>query len=296
MFANLSDQYFLGKEAFSSIKELLNEPAIELWSGQRVLHPIHGKIEFDHVTFAYPETTRNALTDFTLTIQPGEKIALVGPSGAGKSTITNLLLGLYAPTSGQIVFDGVRQADLNIREFRRHTAIVMQESILLSGTIEDNIRFAKDDATDAEVQDAARGAQADEFIQRLPEGLKTIVGERGVMLSGGQRQRIAIARALLRDPAILLLDEPTSALDYESERLIQQALEDLVKGRTVITIAHRLSTIRNADRVVVLQEGQIVEVGTFAELSALDGHFAKMLAAQELGTIDEKEIEENAIV
>jgi ABC-type multidrug transport system fused ATPase/permease subunit len=293
MFANLSDQFFLGKEAYNSIKELLNEPEIEKWSGAKTLKDIKGEIVFDHVTFRYPEATRDALTDFTLKIHPGERVALVGPSGAGKSTITNLLLGLYAPLSGQILIDGIPQQDLNVRALRRKTAIVMQESILLSGTIEDNIRFARDDASDAEVEEAARRAQADEFIGKLPEGFKTIVGERGVMLSGGQRQRIAIARALLRDPAILILDEPTSALDYESERLIQQALDDLVKDRTVLTIAHRLSTIRNADRVVVLQDGQIAEVGTFAELVQLNGHFARMLEAQELGTIEMKEFEES---
>ena len=295
MFANLSDQYFLGKEAYSSIKELLNEPEIEKWAGTKPLGHIDGNITFDHVTFRYPETKRDALTDFSLTIRPGERVALVGPSGAGKSTITNLLLGLYAPTSGQILIDGIPQRDFDIRDFRKRTAIVMQESILLSGTIEDNIRFAREEATDAEVEQAARRAQADEFIARLPDGFKTIVGERGVMLSGGQRQRIAIARALLRDPAILILDEPTSALDYESERLIQHALDDLVRNRTVITIAHRLSTIRNADRVVVLQDGMIAELGTFAELIQLDGHFARMLAAQELGTIDLKEFEETKV-
>lgn len=288
MFAHLSDQYFLGREAYGSIKELLNESDVEKWQGTNTVAPIRGRIEFEHLYFKYPEANRDALSDFTLSIPAGQRVALVGPSGAGKSTITNLLLGLYAPQSGRILIDGIPQHDLNVRWFRRSTAIVMQESILLSGTIEDNIRFAREDATDDEVREAASRAQALEFIEKLPEGFKTIVGERGVMLSGGQRQRIAIARALLRDPSILILDEPTSALDYESERLIQIALDDLVKGRTVITIAHRLSTIRDADKVVVLHDGRIVEQGSFPELVELKGHFSRMLAAQELALAGEE--------
>jgi ABC-type multidrug transport system fused ATPase/permease subunit len=295
IFANLSDQYFLGSEAYSSIKELMNEPEIEQWKGTRTIEPINGRIEFDNVSFRYPGTERDALSEYNLTIEPGERIALVGPSGAGKSTVANLVLGLYAATSGQIRIDGVPQAELDMRWFRKKTAVVMQESILLSGTMADNIRFAKEDATDEQVREAARRANAEEFILSTPGGFDAVVGERGVMLSGGQRQRISIARALLRDPAILILDEPTSALDYESERLIQQALDELARGRTVITIAHRLSTIRNADRVIVLHEGRIVETGSFAELWERGGYFHRILQTQahERGARDEVFIDDS---
>ena len=282
-FSNLASQYFIAREAYVSIRELLDEPETERWTGTRTITPsIRGRIEFEAVTFRYPSATRDALAEFSLTIEPGERVALVGASGAGKSTIASLLLGLYAPTHGTIRVDGVPQAELDVRWFRRQTAIVMQESVLMSGTIADNIRFARADATDAQVREAARRAQATEFIERQPEGLATKIGERGVMLSGGQRQRLSIARALLRDPAILILDEPTSALDYASERLIQQALDDLVKGRTVITIAHRLSTIRSADRIIVLDAGRIVESGTFEALRGKpNGAFARMIAMQD---------------
>ncbi len=280
LFTQLSDQYFLGQEAYNSIKELLDEDDMEPWKGTETLPNILGRIEFDHVSFRYAGAEKDALHDFCLTIEAGEKVALVGSSGAGKSTLTSLLLGLYTPTSGEIRIDGVPQSQLDMRWLRQQTALVMQESILLSGTLEDNIRFARMDATDAQILEATRLAHAQEFIEKMPDGMESIVGERGVMLSGGQKQRISIARALLRDPAILILDEPTSALDYESERLIQDALETLAQGRTVLTIAHRLSTIRGADRVVVLSHGHITEQGSFAQLWQQEGFFHKMLLAQ----------------
>ncbi|RYX80686.1 ABC transporter ATP-binding protein [bacterium] len=280
LFTQLSDQYFLGQEAYNSIKELLDEDDTEPWKGTATIPHLQGRIEFDHVSFRYAGAEKDALHDFSLTIEPGEKVALVGSSGAGKSTLTSLLLGLYTPTSGEIRIDGVPQSQLDMRWLRQQTALVMQESVLLSGTLEDNIRFARVDATDEQVLEATHLAHAREFIEKMPDGLESIVGERGVMLSGGQRQRISIARALLRDPAILILDEPTSALDYESERLIQDALDTLANGRTVLTIAHRLSTIRGADRVVVLSHGRITEQGNFAKLWQSRGFFHKMLLAQ----------------
>ncbi len=280
MFANIADQWFLGAEAYRSVRELLLEKEVEQWQGTRRLESISGQIEFDHVNFRYSGATRDAISDFSIKINAGEKVAFVGSSGAGKSTVSGLLLGLYAPGTGTIRIDGVPLHDLDVRWMRRQAALVMQESLLLSGTISDNIRFAEDDASEEDVLRAARLAHATEFIERLPEGFKTVIGERGVMLSGGQRQRISIARAILRDPAILILDEPTSALDYESERLIQDALDELVKGRTVITIAHRLSTIRNSDRIVVMHEGKVVEQGTFDDLISRQGHFHRMLASQ----------------
>ncbi len=282
MFAHIAEQYFLGRESYRSVRELLDAPYVEEWKGTRRLDPPRGAIEFDQVTFRYPEADRDALRDFSLAIRPGQKVALVGPSGAGKTTVANLVLGLYRPTSGEIRVDGIPQAELNMRSLRRSTAIVMQESILLSGTVAENIRFARLDATDEQVRHAARLAGAEEFILRLPEQYETLLGERGATLSGGQRQRLAIARAILRDPAFLILDEPTSALDYESERLIQAGLETLSRGRTVITIAHRLSTIRNADRIVVLKEGCLAEAGSYDELARLDGYFQRLLSAQEI--------------
>ncbi len=281
MFAQVSEQYFVGQEAYRSIKELLNSTYVEEWKGQQRIPSLRGDIKFESVSFAYPSKQERVIENFSLHIRPGEHIAFVGPSGSGKSTLANLVLGLYKPTSGVIKIDDCPQELINMRWFRRQVAIVMQESLLLSGSIRENIRFAKPDATDEEVRQAAREANAEAFINELPEGYESEVGERGVSLSGGQRQRISIARAILRDPKVLILDEATSALDYESERLIQEALERLAHGRTVITIAHRLSTIRNADRIVVLRKGRIIESGKFEDLVERGGYFKELLYAQD---------------
>ncbi len=285
MFITLSDPYFAAKEGYASIKELVDSRYVEAWHGTRRQDRIRGDIVFEHVSFAYPSAPDKVVVrDFNLVISPGEHIAFVGPSGSGKSTLANLLLGLYAPTGGRILIDGVPQSEWDMRWIRRQLAVVMQDSLLLSGSVGDNIRFAKPEATDAEIRQAARLANAEEFILRMREGFDTPVGERGVALSGGQRQRIAIARSILRNPPVLILDEATSALDYESERLIQEALDRLSRDRTVITIAHRLSTIRNATRVVVLNGGVIVEQGGYAELVARGGVFASLIAAQGMGS------------
>ena len=279
-FTAISQQYFQGKEAFYSIRELLDSRYVEDWHGTRRLADLQGAIDFEQVVFAYDGQEPPALDGIDLCIRPGEHVALVGPSGSGKSTLANLILGLYKPRSGRICIDSVPQPDLDMRWLRRRCAIVMQENLLLSGTIRDNLRFARPRASEEDIREAARQANAEEFIFALPYGYDTKVGERGASLSGGQRQRISIARALLRDPRILILDEATSALDYESERLIQEALDRLSKGRTVVTIAHRLSTVRKADRIVVLEDGRIVESGDFEKLSHSDGYFAALLAAQ----------------
>lgn len=279
-FVALSEQYFVGRESFHSIKELIDSTYVEDWRGTTQA-PLRGEIRFARVEFAYPTAPeRRVLHGIDLHIRPGEHIAFVGASGSGKSTLANLMLGLYAPQSGQVLIDGRPQSEWDMRWIRRQFAVVLQDSLLLSGSIIDNLRFARADATDEEVRTAAREANAEEFISRLPQGYATPVGERGVSLSGGQRQRLAIARAILRNPPVLILDEATSALDYESERLIQEALDRLAHGRTVITIAHRLSTIRNADRIIVLDSGRIVEEGKFAELSARGGPFARLVSAQ----------------
>jgi ATP-binding cassette subfamily B protein len=284
-FVGLSEQYFIGRESYQSIKELLDSAYVETWRGTRRAERISGDLVFGGVSFAYPSAPdRDVIHNINLAIRPGEHVAFVGPSGSGKSTLANLLLGLYAPGKGEILIDGVPQAEWDMRWIRRQLAVVLQDSLLLSGSIRDNLRFARADATDDEIRRAAQQANAEEFIAKLPEGYDTLVGERGVSLSGGQRQRLAIARAILRNPPVLILDEATSALDYESERLIQEALDRLSAGRTVITIAHRLSTIRNATRIVVLAEGRIVEEGDFATLSACGGAFAKLVSAQNTGS------------
>ena len=281
MFIGMSEPYFAAQEGYDSIKELIDSKYVETWNGKRREDRIRGDIVYENVSFFYPSAPdKVVIQNLNLTIKPGEHLAFVGPSGSGKSTLANLLLGLYAPTSGRILIDGVPQSEWDMRWIRRQMAVVMQESILLSGSVGENIRFAKPDATDAEIRAAAKMANAEEFILKMPEGFKTPVGERGVALSGGQRQRIAIARSVLRNPPVLILDEATSALDYESERLIQEALERLAQGRTVITIAHRLSTIKNADRIVVLHNGRIAEQGGYRELVQQGGVFAGLISAQ----------------
>ncbi len=280
MFIQFSQQFFIGRESYNSLRELIDSRYVEEWQGRQRLSRMKGHIEFEEVTFSYPGSNRPALSDINLDIRPGEQVAFVGHSGSGKSTTANLVLGLYSPEQGQIRIDGVAQRDLDMRWLRQQCAIVMQESLLLSGSVIDNIRFARWNATDEEVREAAERANALEFIEQLPEGFQTRVGERGASLSGGQRQRLSIARAILRNPRILILDEATSALDYESERLIQDALHRLSEGRTVLTIAHRLSTIKDADRIIVLSKGKILETGSFASLQESDGHFSQLVASQ----------------
>ncbi|HNY54325.1 MAG TPA: ABC transporter transmembrane domain-containing protein [Chitinophagales bacterium] len=243
---------------------------------------LNGSIEFQDVNFCYPTRSDvQVLKDMNFDIKPGEKVALVGPSGAGKSTIVQLLLKFYAINSGKILIDGKNITDLSVKELRSNMAIVPQEVMLFGGTIKENILYGKLDATDEELLNAAQKANAWEFISKFPDGLNTVVGERGIKLSGGQRQRIAIARAILKDPAILLLDEATSALDAESEKLVQAALDTLMEGRTTIIIAHRLSTIRNVDKILVMNQGKIVEEGNHQALSVVeDGLYNHLLKLQ----------------
>ena len=227
--------------------------------------PLRGEVKFEELTFAYRAGTK-VLEDVSLTIRPGETVALVGPSGSGKSTLVALLQRLYAPTSGRILVDGTDIRELAQRSLRKQLGVVLQDPHLFNDTVHANIAYGRPDASRAEVEAAAKAAHAHEFIETLPEGYDTIVKERGSRLSGGQRQRIAIARALLKDPPVLIFDEPTSALDTESESAIQDALRTLLKGRTSIIVAHRLSTVADADRIVVLRDGKIAEMGTHAEL------------------------------
>lgn len=231
--------------------------------------PLKGRIEFSNISFHYASRSdMPVLRDVSFTAEPGQRIALVGPSGAGKSTIASLVLRFYDPVKGSLLIDGKEASTYPLTALRDRMAIVPQEVILFGGTIRENIAYGKPEATQEEVEEAARKANAHAFISGFPEGYATVVGERGVQLSGGQRQRIAIARAVLKDPAILILDEATSALDSESERLVQDALDELMKGRTSLVIAHRLSTVRDADRILVLDKGTIVESGRHEELIA----------------------------
>lgn len=241
-----------------------------------------GNIEYRDVSFSYPSRSDVAIfKNLNFKIPAGKTVALVGPSGAGKSTIIQLLLQYYKTQSGQILIDDVDTHEMGVQEVRSKMAIVPQEVILFGGTIRENIAYGRLDASEEEIIEAARQANCLEFIQQLPEGLNTIVGERGIKLSGGQRQRVAIARAILKNPTILLLDEATSALDSESEKLVQDALEHLMKNRTSIVIAHRLSTIRNADIILVIQNGQIAEMGNHEELSQKeDGIYLNLLKLQ----------------
>jgi len=266
--------------AGSRIFELLDEePEIRDAPDAEPLPPVEGRITFENVSFNYGDG-ETVLRDIDLLVAPGEIIALVGPSGAGKTTLVNLLPRFYDTTAGRILIDGRDLRAVTLASLREQIGIVPQETILFSGTIEENIRYGKLDATEDEVRAAAGSANALEFIDRLPDGFGALVGERGARLSGGQRQRVAIARALLKNPRILILDEATSALDTESENLVQQALERLMQNRTTFVIAHRLSTIMHADRILVLNQGRITETGTHAELLAKGGLYQRLYEMQ----------------
>jgi ATP-binding cassette subfamily B protein len=273
--AGLSESYTVIQKTIGAserINEILDEHS-EISIRDETLHtPVTGRIEFQHVSFTYPtRTDMKIFHDLSFSVESGEKVALVGPSGSGKSTIIKLLSGFYPFQNGKILIDGKSIASYNLTALRKNIGMVPQEVILFGGTIRENIAYGKTNATEAEIIDAAKKANAWDFIDSFPEKLNTVVGERGLKLSGGQKQRVAIARAILRDPRILILDEATSALDSESERLVKDALDKLMQGRTTFIIAHRLSTIRKADKILVINKGKIVEQGTHSSLLDVEG-------------------------
>jgi ATP-binding cassette subfamily B protein len=263
------------------------EPAIRAPANPQALPDLpRGEVRFERVTFHYPSRRdAAALSDFSLSVSRGEKVALVGPSGAGKSTVFQLLLRYYDPGAGAITLDGVELKKADPKAVRRRIALVPQDPVIFAASVAENVRYGRPEASDAEVIAACKAAYATEFIERLPEGMNSFLGERGVRLSGGQRQRLSIARALLADRAVLLLDEATSSLDAESESYVQKALEHLMRGRTTLIVAHRLATVKNADRIVVMDHGRVIAAGTHSELVREEGLYARLAALQFLGEI-----------
>jgi len=270
-----------GIESMRSIGEVLESPDIEQNDGKLDVTAVRGAFEFERVRFDYPGASRPAIDDLSLRVKAGECIAVVGESGSGKSTLMSLIIGFRRPTGGRICLDGVDMATINFRTFRRFVAVVPQQTVLFTGSVRDNITYGLQNVSEAKLAEAIEMSNCTDFVRKLPRGLETSIGSRGGKLSGGQRQRIAIARALLRDPRLIILDEATSALDLQSEFLVQQAINRLIEGRTVFIVAHRLSTIRHANHVVVMSDGRITESGTQQELIDRKGSaFARLHALQ----------------
>lgn len=277
---NMMPQVSKSIVSMRSIGEVLECPDVEANEGRRPVREVRGRIDFEDVTFSYPGKGTPAVDGFSLAIEPGECVALVGESGGGKSTLVQLAIGFLRPQSGRILLDGTPMEEIDMRTWRRHIAVVPQQTILFSGTLRDNITYGMSGYTSGQIDAVIQAARLGDFVRGLAEGLDTPVGENGVRLSGGQRQRIAIARALIRDPRVIILDEATSALDSVSEHAVQQAINELVRNRTTLIVAHRLSTIRDAKRVVVMAGGRMIETGAPAELAERDGPFSTLAKAQ----------------
>ncbi|MEM8778727.1 MAG: ABC transporter ATP-binding protein [Cyanobacteria bacterium P01_G01_bin.49] len=273
---NVLPQISKGFDAIQSVGEILESREIEKNHHKLSINSVEGKFSFQGVGFTYPDTNQPALENFSLEVQPGETIAFAGPSGAGKSTLLNLIIGLIQPDSGRIFLDNHELSQIDLRSYRRRLSVVSQETILFQGTVRENLLYGTKGVEEKSFWQAVADAHALEFIEQLPQGIETLIGENGVKLSGGQRQRLAIARALLRQPRILLLDEATSSLDSEAEYLIQDALSHLMSQRTTFVVAHRLSTIRQANRIIVLEKGKIVEIGNYCQLVAKGGFFSRL--------------------
>ncbi len=272
-----------GLDSIHSLGEILECPDIELNEGKKKIDKVNGHIVFDNVDFSY-DNENKALNNFSLDVKPGESIAFVGESGSGKSTLMNLIIGYRRPTSGKIYLDSVDSGEIDLRSYRKFLAVVPQNVILFSGSIRDNILYGieNEDIPEETIEEIIRLSKLEELIDQLPDGLGTMIGEHGDKLSGGQKQRIAIARALIRDPRVIIFDEATSALDVESEKYIQDSIVEMIKGRTTFIVAHRLSTVRKADRIVVMNKGNIAECGSHDELLALNGIYARMVKMQNI--------------
>jgi ATP-binding cassette subfamily B protein len=280
MILNSYPELTRGFESILSIGEILESPDVEQNEGKRILTPVKGDFIFENVSYTYDQSKQPAIKNFSLKVKAGETIAVVGESGSGKSTLMSLVIGFRRPSAGRIFLDGIDMQELDLRQYRRSLAVVPQTTLLFSGSVRENIMYGLEDAADKQIWEILDIANAAEFVSKLPQGLDTKLGERGARLSGGQRQRIALARAIIRDPKIIILDEATSALDVATESLIQQAIQRLVKGRTTFIVAHRLSTIRHADRIVVMKHGSCVESGTHAQLMKTKGEFYKFKSLQ----------------
>ena len=277
---NMYPDIMRGIDAVRSIGEILECDEIEKNEGKPVMSAVMGEVHFEHVRFSYPDAALHALNDLSFTVKAGESVAFVGESGSGKSTVMQLILGLRQPQSGTVTVDGTDLNAVDLRSYRRFISVVPQSVVLFSGSVFQNISYGLPHVTEEQVRDAAHLANALEFIEKLPEGFNTMLGESGARLSGGQRQRIAIARALIRDPHILIFDEATSALDVISEKLVQEAIDTVIRGRTCFIVAHRLSTVRNVDRIFVLKDGRIIEEGSYDALVASGGEFARLRSLQ----------------
>jgi len=271
-----------GLESVRSVSEILLSDRVEETRDKTKLKNLSGNIEFENVTYRYPDGDEDIMKDFSLSIKQGECVAFVGASGSGKSTIINMIIGFLLPNSGKIKIDGQDITKLHLPEYRHHLSVVPQSTILFTGTIRENILYGVRDVTEQRFEEIVESANINEFLPSLPKGINTVVGEHGDKLSGGQKQRISIARALIRDPRILILDEATSALDNISEHHVQEAISRLIKGRTTFIVAHRLSTIRNADKIVVMDKGRIVEMGTYNELMEKKGQFYELKRLSEI--------------
>ena len=280
LLASLAPAISKGFTSITSLGEVLESPDLEINQGKKSVDKVDGVIDFKDVSFTYPTNHKPSLEHITFSASPGKMVALVGPSGSGKSTLINLVIGFLRPSHGVIKVDDLDYKDLDLRTVRKYLSVVPQESVLFDGTIAENISYGLSDVSSTEVETALRDANAWDFVQAFDDGVETLVGERGARLSGGQRQRLAIARALIRNPRILILDEATSALDSESEKLIQDALSRLMKNRTTFVVAHRLSTVQEADLILVLDNGKILQSGTHSELVSQQGLYRRLYDAQ----------------
>ena len=280
LLTSLVPQISKGFASIRSLGEVLESPDVEENAGKPEMNNVFGTVIFDSVTFKYAQSNRIAINQISLTAKPGQVIALVGPSGSGKSTFINLIIGFLRPQSGSITIDGQDLSKFDLRSFRRFISVVPQESVLFEGTVRDNVTYGLSSVSEKTVNEALKSANALDFVNKLPEGVNTLVGERGARISGGQKQRLAIARALIRDPRILILDEATSALDSQSERAIQEALESLMHDRTTFVVAHRLSTVQKADLIMVLDKGELVESGRHSDLVHAGGLYQQLYEAQ----------------